>query len=266
MIKFFRNTRKKLALEKPSINGNSKYLKYAIGEIVLVVVGILIALSINNLNENRKEKVKEMAILRQLHTEFKSNLVQLDKKIEIRIRMMSSSRVLLNYIDNPKLRNLDSINLHLLITTAFASFDPIINDLASSGNLRLLSNNNLKQILSYWTSDVVQLREVEDIYKDYSNKQYIPFLMKNYPIRSLISTSFRTEDYNKQLDEKAVKKTSEVGKTKYDIDFNILLDSRLFENYLSRIISMNNYQNLESWALRKRIVTILAILDTEIKQ
>ena len=52
MIKFFRKIRQNLLVE----NKTGKYLKYAIGEIVLVVIGILIALSINNWNDNRKNK------------------------------------------------------------------------------------------------------------------------------------------------------------------------------------------------------------------
>ena len=59
MIKFFRRIRKQLLTE----NKFSKYLLYAIGEIVLVVVGILIALSINNWNEWKKERIKEREII-----------------------------------------------------------------------------------------------------------------------------------------------------------------------------------------------------------
>ena len=58
-----------------------KYFKYAIGEIVLVVIGILIALCINNWNEERMERREERAILKQLKTEFSANLRQLDDKI-----------------------------------------------------------------------------------------------------------------------------------------------------------------------------------------
>ena len=54
MIKFFRKIRQKLLVE----NRFNKYLLYAIGEIVLVVIGILIALQINNWNENRKNSIK----------------------------------------------------------------------------------------------------------------------------------------------------------------------------------------------------------------
>ena len=73
MIKFFRHTRKDL-MEK---NKTSKYFKYAIGEIILVVIGILIALQINNWNENRKLQQREVQILK----EIKSDLFQTKKDI-----------------------------------------------------------------------------------------------------------------------------------------------------------------------------------------
>jgi hypothetical protein len=58
MIKFFRKIRQRLLSE----NKFSKYLIYAIGEIILDVIGILIALSINNWNENRKIKNLEISL------------------------------------------------------------------------------------------------------------------------------------------------------------------------------------------------------------
>lgn len=63
MIKLFRTIRQRLVTE----NKFSKYLIYAIGEIILVVIGILIALSINNWNENRKANNEENAILENLY-------------------------------------------------------------------------------------------------------------------------------------------------------------------------------------------------------
>jgi len=59
MIKFFRKIRQNLLME----NKTGKYFKYAIGEIVLVVLGILIALSINNWNENKKDRRNETVFL-----------------------------------------------------------------------------------------------------------------------------------------------------------------------------------------------------------
>jgi len=67
MIKFFRKIRCDL-IEK---NKTRKYLKYAIGEIVLVVIGILIALQINNWNENQKHSREENTMLKNLHENLK---------------------------------------------------------------------------------------------------------------------------------------------------------------------------------------------------
>ena len=68
MIKLFRHIRKNLLME----NKTSKYFKYAIGEIILVVIGILIALQINNWNETNKLIKKEQVILESLILELKA--------------------------------------------------------------------------------------------------------------------------------------------------------------------------------------------------
>ena len=66
MIKFFRNIRQKAFSE----NKFGKYLTYAIGEIILVVIGILIALGINNWNENRKQHANDLEFLQSLRNEI----------------------------------------------------------------------------------------------------------------------------------------------------------------------------------------------------
>ena len=95
MIPFFRKIRKKLADDNKPL----KYLRYAIGEIILVVIGILIALQINNWKENKLERKQEKAILNQLNSEFKSNLDQLDEKIKSKTELMKSVLKLLNYLN-----------------------------------------------------------------------------------------------------------------------------------------------------------------------
>jgi uncharacterized protein DUF6090 len=66
MIKFFRKIRQELMVKGKT----GKYLKYAISEIVLVVIGILIALALNNLNETRKFNIRSAAYLERLHEDF----------------------------------------------------------------------------------------------------------------------------------------------------------------------------------------------------
>ena len=79
MIKFFRKIRQNLLSEGKT----GKYIKYAIGEIVLVVVGILIALQINNWNEQRKYNKTEEQILIGLEEEFKASLAELKRITEL---------------------------------------------------------------------------------------------------------------------------------------------------------------------------------------
>ena len=69
MIKFFRKIRYNLMEQ----NKTGKYLKYAIGEIILVVIGILIALQINNWNENRKSLISEKATLTKFLRDLQSD-------------------------------------------------------------------------------------------------------------------------------------------------------------------------------------------------
>ena len=75
MIKFFRKFRQRLLIEKKF----SRYLIYAIGEIILLVIGILIALQINNYNERRKDRIKEQIVLKNLKKDFSANQQIIDR-------------------------------------------------------------------------------------------------------------------------------------------------------------------------------------------
>jgi hypothetical protein len=78
MIKFFRKIRQNLLME----NKTGKYLKYALGEIVLVVIGILIALSINNWNETRKDQQELRNILQNIATDMRVDALNLKDNLE----------------------------------------------------------------------------------------------------------------------------------------------------------------------------------------
>ncbi|MCX2719182.1 DUF6090 family protein [Lentiprolixibacter aurantiacus] len=248
-------------------NKTGKYLKYAIGEIVLVVIGILIALSINNWNESRIDRISEQAILKQLKSEFNSNLTQLDEKIGIRNYMMNSAIQLLNYIDNPGIRNIDSVEMHLAKTIPYTTFDPIINDLATSGNLRLIRNDSLKALLSMWTSEIVQVTEGEQTWAKYRNEIYIPFLIKNYQVRSLRNKAMKTDLLYTFLinQENRASEINDIGNSKHFSDINILLDNPDYEDHLVRCITTNRNTQQQAFILRDRIIEILDILNKEIK-
>ena len=77
MIKFFRKIRQKTLTE----NKFGKYLTYAIGEIILVVIGILIALSINNWNEDRKDVKREIKMLYDIQNDVNKNIKNIEEGI-----------------------------------------------------------------------------------------------------------------------------------------------------------------------------------------
>jgi len=95
MLKFIRKTRRNLVSRGKAVD----YLKYAVGEIILVVIGILIALQINNWNEQRKTNKQELLLLRQLQTDVNSNLdevVELNKRLHINKQGIDSLIVRIN--------------------------------------------------------------------------------------------------------------------------------------------------------------------------
>ena len=251
-------------------NKLSRYLLYAVGEILLVVIGILIALQINNANEERKERKKEQVILKQLLSEYNSNLVQLDQKISVRDQMMRAARQLMNLVDHPELRNKDSIDHLLAETIPYTTFDPIINDLASSGELILIRNTELKQALTSWSSNVKDVIEEEEVWKYYRNELYLPFLIEHYQFRTLRNKAFQArvlEKYAIDTEQGAeLYSYDDIGFSRHEEDFNGLLDHPDFQDHLSRCYSINKWTNVQASILRKRIVDLIALIESEIKQ
>ena len=152
MIKFFRHIRKTLISE----NNMGKYFKYAIGEILLVVIGILIALQINNWNENRKERSNELKILNTLNAEFTRNGNTLDSLLlELKVIEQSLSFVLQKIEPNPKINftavELDSILYNSFDNPVWKRSEYTLRNLESSGKLSALSNEDLRNKLYEWS-------------------------------------------------------------------------------------------------------------------
>ena len=150
MIKFFRQIRLDL-MEK---NKTGKYLKYAIGEILLVIIGILIAVSINGWNEDRKLKKAEQSILKDLKQEMIINLKALEFAIEeneksfeaaIEMRALFKNRAAFDKMsDTLFYQSIRKMNWNV-------TYDPqngILNSIISSGQINQLSNKELKYLLA----------------------------------------------------------------------------------------------------------------------
>ena len=265
MIKFFRRIRYDPMETKPTSakasagSKTGKYLKYAIGEIVLVVIGILIALQINNWNEYRKDRIKEQAILAQLQEEYESNLAQLDSKIQIRNIVIKSSQKLLDYIEDSEPAQSDSIFYNMTRGSYRPTFDPIKNDIISSNKLSLIQNDRLRKLLSQWASNVYQLNEEEWFWRDYVVDVRLPFIAENQLTRKLYYKSIQINEKLYLLEDN--QDTSKLFKdTSREIDFYEILKKPALEAILVTGVFACTDANLISETLRKNILEILALI------
>jgi hypothetical protein len=177
MIKFFRKIRQNLLSEGKT----GKYLKYAIGEIILVVIGILIALSINNWNDQRNQKLAQTQQLKSI----KSELILGQKNLDIilqRIDMHSNNIDSLIIMMRDSMPNSFKVSGELLGSTImWRTTDVSINTLNSmiaSRTLNQLTNEELRVKLANLPSIQTDLTEDEIMVRDWSENHMLPFLAK----------------------------------------------------------------------------------------
>ena len=176
MIKFFRKIRYNLMNEnktgKPTLppvsplGRSGRYFKYAIGEIILVVIGILIALQINNWNTERIERKKEENYLINIKRDLNKQLVAINRNLNgEEFIYQSLTKAKDNYKKHKKFRALQEDFVLLAPMNdrfTFIITSPTYTELLSTGNLDLISNADIKtQIVQYYedlelTSKVIQ--------------------------------------------------------------------------------------------------------------
>jgi hypothetical protein len=166
MIKFFRKIRYNL-IEK---NKTEKYLKYAIGEIVLVVIGILIALSINNWNESRKENNLEQSYYCKLLEDIEQDIQQIQSQIGQSEKRLDEANEMLSLLQmkNPPIESVLKRN-HGAISLITYTFRPSIaayEDLKSSGNLKILRDSEVKRRVTEYYSMIDGMIDVMDTNAD----------------------------------------------------------------------------------------------------
>ena len=224
MINFFRKIRKKMADD----NKPMKYMRYAIGEIVLVVVGILIALSINNWNQQRKERITERQLLISLSEDFNTNLLSLESSMKVIPIIYERYSLVLEYagnIDNGLTQEMKDtiVKTDFIITTIV---DGALNAVLNSNKLEIIRNDTLKRWLTKYPAYSENLKQLEIDLKDYVKDIQRP-LIRSYISLDLLFQEPRFD----QLKETILKS-----------DYEGLLRNREYLNVVMGIRSINNYQ------------------------
>ena len=237
MIKFFRQIRFKLMSE----NKTSKYFKYAIGEIILVVIGILIALQINTWNNNNQNLKREQEVLQNLKAEFLQNIKELKRDHEFNVECLQACYDLLSINKNEKV---DVKKLDSLIGTAldFATFDArlgVVNDVISSGKLELIKDAKLRLLLNQWTGELSDYVEDVVVRRNFISNNY-KTLGRYIPMRNSDITQDRS-DYKKVYSIKPI----EVDVKQYQKFIkNVEVDNAWYSHYINQTFVTINEEEI----------------------
>jgi hypothetical protein len=253
MIKFFRNIRKNLLNEGKT----TKYFKYAIGEIVLVVIGILIALQINNWNENSKDRSKEQAYLIALKEEFNYNRIELDNMMERNNFNGDAALKLSNLMgpDDPTITEKEFADLAMDMTNLEVQYRPnkaVLDEIISSGKLAIFSNNKLKFALSSYNGKLTKIKFQEE---------------EHSAIRMQVIAIMNAKGNAKKLLTNKKWAHFGISKSKFDLGNLQLLESQELENELVDFIITSRYLNVDYYIeLKREIESVLELINKEIKQ
>jgi type II secretory pathway pseudopilin PulG len=195
MIKFFRKIRSHLL----SQNRFGKYLIYAIGEIVLVVIGILIALQINTWNEYKKERRKERKILSELISSLENNIERMTIDSINRAKWNLSSTAVINALEND-MEYSDTMNYHFHysripgtnLSLSYAGYENLKNvgyDIIESDTLRKsiielfeLSHKSLLEQMAYFETFQPDRQKLVDRFLSYQTDKFDPQNPWNIPV------------------------------------------------------------------------------------
>ncbi|HSD16288.1 MAG TPA: DUF6090 family protein [Thermomonas sp.] len=255
MIKLFRNVRHRLLAE----GRLSRYLFYATGEIVLVVIGILIALQINNWNDARKDRARELGYLRNIREDVRANIRELDAYLATRQQgIEAAQRILAHFdgkpIEDPSAFNADSISIYNW--RRFYLGDNTYQELIGSGNFALLSNPAVKD----------GLLDIEAMYRKLKGEEdHFRFDSETLLYRPLYETTNlgpMLEDYTFQM-------------SKGQAGHADALEARYFDPVLRNLEARNGFwmtilefdsMNGQMRVMRDRSRQLLADIDAELKR
>ena len=220
-----------------------KYLKYAMGEIILVVIGILIALQINNWNENRKQQSADLMFLETLRTELNLDTIALSQRIS-------------DYknINLELKKTLDLFNLKTQITQN--EYELISNALSRIEVLTPINKNIQRNDLPL--ADGMLMRIDNQLNQEYLN--YLEITISKNNVISKLGESLQAiaiQDLSSNFDIT----TSDGNRLYYDFEFSNIRDNRLIKNALSKSIF---YRTIYiSWSQEQKDFATKLLLDID---
>ena len=234
MLFLFRKIRRSVAIQHKSLS----YLLYAIGEILLVVIGILIAVSIDDWNEGRINRQKEIHIIGDLQAEFLKNKESLQYTIKRNQICLEALEVVLQLMDEQesvlKTYNVDSL---IFLTIEYDDFNPnqsVIHELISSGKMNLITSDTLRMLIFDWVAAMDEEEESYATLDQVSQSLMLPYLAKNGSMKNI--------DYYGLLPKHGKSKFISSNQALFQqLEFENNMDNQAWgiTNYLNRLNSLD---------------------------
>jgi len=164
LFRLFRSIRRRLIVR----NRITDYTLYSLGEIVLVVIGILIALQINNWNDLRQERELELKYLGNIRVDLVRNIAEIDRFIDVRSSLIEDAGVIIGHLEGVPIADIHDFNqrcIHIYEWRRFSQINFTFEELISSGNLSLISSARIKSSLLKLESDYKANKAEEDHFR-----------------------------------------------------------------------------------------------------
>ncbi|UAM99073.1 hypothetical protein K8354_04410 [Polaribacter litorisediminis] len=229
-----------------------RYFKYAIGEIILVVIGILIAIQLNEWRNDSVNAKQKQQVLETLKTDFEVSLTRLDTVYynqEQSLWKFRKSRDLIdsiNYVtDNTVLKE------NLAHGGHGHSFNPIngaLRSAISSGDIHLIKNKRLIELLFSWEDLVVDSYEEIEMLRKYSMETYQPLIQKYTQVTEIYKNIMRRNGSH------------------HPSDFVGLFKDPQFENFTQVIIFKSYNYREELKGIRTNNLEIIKLIEQELKK
>ena len=207
MLKFFRKIRQRLLAE----NKFTKYLIYATGEIALIMVGILLALQINNWNEQRQDKQEERVALIDLKYEFETNKEHFLRHSKWQKKTEQLWAAYLAIASDSSLSDAErAIGRPQVGSATFKISNSKLNSLLATGIIDKIKNDALKQYLLGWNDVLLTYQGLENEHLVHTKQELIPHELNLKPNPTLskisgVNTSFYSEEALGRININALK-------------------------------------------------------------
>ncbi|WP_221898685.1 DUF6090 family protein [Robiginitalea sp. SC105] len=235
---------------------------YALGEILLVVIGILLALQIDNWNQQRIEDSEEVELLTALKGEFLNNLDVLDESIQANKEVTESCFKLTQLIRADSLSEVPELVDQLLVNIGdFYSFDArtgISGEIVNSGKLAILKNDALREQLGNWLTIIEDSNQDILFRSDNYTINLMPFLMKRFPLANGELTKKLDFDRNNYLET-----YQEASPFQFDLPKEDFME---FENQIWHHKHNHDYVVINELNLKDFIKSTLQMIEGELSK